>query len=295
MHRFIVFALFASAITLWGTDKAQAQEIPPGSYQQTCNNISVDRGTLYATCQDLDGNWRNSELREFRRCSSEISNESGNLHCVLANYQPGWRGRAPRGSYLETCRDIEVRGHDLFAHCQERDGDWRDARLDHWNRCSGDISNDNGRLRCTAVGYSGSRRDDDDDDAWRPRGSYRQTCRDIRIAGDDLRATCQTSDGNWRDTKLDDFDRCRGDISNEDGALHCSAYGPPDYDHDRDGDRGGPQGSYQQTCTDIHVRGDDLIARCRARDGRYRDTKLDGFQRCRADITNDNGKLLCSR
>jgi len=35
--------------------------------------------------------------------------------------------------------------------------------------------------------------------------------------GDDLEARCQTRNGDWHKTKLDDFQKCRGQIINEDG------------------------------------------------------------------------------
>ena len=55
-----------------------------------------------------------------------------------------------------------------------------------------------------------------------------------------------------------------------------------------------PAGSYQQSCTNIHVRGDMLIARCNApRGGTVRSSiALDSCRR--GDIANTNGQLTCN-
>ena len=57
-----------------------------------------------------------------------------------------------------------------------------------------------------------------------PAGSYTQSCDGIRIDGDDLNAHCQTRDGGSRRRKLDDFQKCKSDIINDDGNLHCEQY-----------------------------------------------------------------------
>jgi hypothetical protein len=56
-----------------------------------------------------------------------------------------------------------------------------------------------------------------------------------------------------------------------------------------------PPGSYQQSCTNIHVRGNMLIANCNApRGGTVRSSiAVDGCRR--GDIANMNGQLTCNR
>jgi len=55
-----------------------------------------------------------------------------------------------------------------------------------------------------------------------------------------------------------------------------------------------PSGSYQQSCTNIHVNGDQLIARCTNPQGtRVRSSIALGS--CRGgDIANSNGQLVCN-
>ena len=74
-------------------------------------------------------------------------------------------------------------------------------------------------------------RHDDDRDHFRdrdhwdrnrfPRGSYIRTCRDIRLEGDTLRASCQKNDSRWRDTSLKHAPSCRGQLINDNGRLRC--------------------------------------------------------------------------
>lgn len=55
-----------------------------------------------------------------------------------------------------------------------------------------------------------------------PEGSYRETCRDVRVDGDRLYARCQRrNDRDMRSTSLKHFDRCRGEITNVNGRLEC--------------------------------------------------------------------------
>ncbi len=121
-----------------------------------------------------------------------------------------------------------------------------------------------------------------------PSGSYQQTCRDIRVNGDTLTASCQDSRGRWSYSTLN-FRDCRGDIGNSNGRLLCSWGGGG-------GGGGGwgqlPSGSYQQTCRDARVSGSTLTASCRDDRGRWTYSTLN-FRDCRSDIGNANGRLVC--
>jgi hypothetical protein len=54
--------------------------VPPGSYQQTCQNIRVDGNRLTASCQKRNGGWHDSSLRNFNYCRG-IENDNGHLRC----------------------------------------------------------------------------------------------------------------------------------------------------------------------------------------------------------------------
>jgi hypothetical protein len=55
-----------------------------------------------------------------------------------------------------------------------------------------------------------------------PQGTYVQSCRDIRIQGDALVATCRTVDGRAQRAVLAAVSRCVGDIGNNNGTLQCN-------------------------------------------------------------------------
>ncbi len=315
MRRFITMAAFACIAAFWGTTSS-AQGIPQGTYQQTCNNVSVSGDTLVANCQDANGAWRTSQLPGFQRCTSEISNDNGNLRCANAGYAgQAWRGDGPGGSYVQNCRDVKVGGDDLHATCQTNDGAWKDAKLDDYRKCKGDIANQNGKLRCVAgapyggpVGAygPGPYGNPNYQNANGPAGSYGQSCRDIHVGGDDLHARCQTRNGDWADAKLDDYQKCHGDIINDEGHLRCVTGAPVAGGYYGNGPApvnsgyngapvNGPEGSYTRTCMDIHAKGDDLHARCQTNGGEVHNTKLDDYRKCHSDIINDDGNLRCQR
>jgi hypothetical protein len=131
-----------------------------------------------------------------------------------AGAAPQWQGSGlPYGDYQQTCRNIRNDGHRVDATCQKRDGNWRNTSL-NYRSCQGSIVNDDGRLRCSDNGSFGDR--------WHggvPQGTYQQTCRNIRIDGNRLTATCQKRNGEWRDTSLKNFSYCR--IENDNGHLRC--------------------------------------------------------------------------
>jgi hypothetical protein len=57
-----------------------------------------------------------------------------------------------RGSYQETCDNIQQRGPYLSAECQDVNGDSRRTSID-LRGCRGGVANTNGRLTCSR-GYS---------------------------------------------------------------------------------------------------------------------------------------------
>jgi hypothetical protein len=54
-----------------------------------------------------------------------------------------------------------------------------------------------------------------------------------------------------------------------------------------------PGGSYLQSCHDVQVRGDRLIATCRTRDGDWNQTSLNNIDQCAGGISNYGGRLVC--
>lgn len=116
--------------------------IPPGSYQNSCDNIRARDGELSARCQMMDGQWRGSSLY-YRDCYQDITNQNGRLTCGRRHHH----NMLPGGSYKDTCRDISINGEILSAECQRRDGTWRWTSL-NVEDCYGRVENENGRLEC---------------------------------------------------------------------------------------------------------------------------------------------------
>ena len=269
---------------------------PTGSYQQTCRDINMRGDDLRARCMDTGGHYRSAFLDAADRCWGDISNNNGRLVCEK-------NGTLPAGGYSQTCRDVHVRYGALRARCQNRDGAWVETSLDAFSRCNGVIQNIDGQLRCTTNregdhdrdrdwdrdrdhdGNGDRDRDHDGDRGFAPRGSYSQSCREIHAQGNSLRAVCQAVNGNWIETRINDYDRCVGEIVNDDGRLECT----------RRGGKLVPVGSYSQSCRNVYVRGDDLRGMCQSRDGRWLWSELRDWDGCRRGIVNENGILRCIR
>src|SRR6185437_6899117 len=95
------------------------QANPAGSYQQTCSDISVKKGTLYAKCQDTIGKSHSAKLSHYEKCS-DIANKNGKLEC--AGGEKAAAPSQPAGSYTESCRNIQLKGTTLHAVCKSLDG-----------------------------------------------------------------------------------------------------------------------------------------------------------------------------
>lgn len=229
--RSLVIALLAIAI--WPLT-AQAQNVPSGSYQSSCQNIDADWQRLSAVCRKRNGQWNYSTLEDYRRCRGDIANDNGRLTCVEGgggyndgDYHDGDQNGGgyndgdwtPRGSYQQSCRQIDADRNTLRAECRDRDGRWRYTELQDYNRCRGDIANMNGMLRCSNGGgddqYGGG--------DW-PRGSWRSSCINPRFYGSMLYAECRNRAGRFVQTSID-YRRCSRDITNSDGRLVCGQSG----------------------------------------------------------------------
>ena len=293
MRRLIMSAaVVLSFIAIQGS-ACMAQSVPSGSYQSSCKNIDVRGEVLSANCQDADGKWEATLLRDYRSCGSDIVNDNGALRCgnVAGGYQAGLQAGVPSGSYTQSCQDIHTHGDDLEARCQTSDGNWHKTKLDDYQKCRGDVANENGNLRCAAAGYAGGYQGGYTGTA--VGLPYTQSCKDIKTHGDDLDARCKTRNGDWHNTSLDDYIKCHGQIVNDDGNLRCVVGAPGAPVGVYSG--GAPGGSYTQSCQEIRAHGDDLEARCQTNGGDWRGAKLDDYQKCRSDIINDDGHLRCSK
>jgi len=204
-----VFGLVVVMIILpkAGAPGVAQEATPPGSYQQTCSDISVKKGNLYATCRDDKGKTHSAKLSHYEKCS-DIMNKNGSLHCS-AGVGEGGSPSLPRGSYTESCRDVTMKGNTLHAVCKSVDGHEASAMLRDANRCVQGVANINGVLNCEVSDVL-------------PPGSYISTCKDVRMHGSTLMASCDNGKGGSVAAQLRDAHKCRGDILNDHGKLKCT-------------------------------------------------------------------------
>ena len=126
----------AAAILALGVTAALAQQVPAGSYQRTCSNISVGGTTLNADCKTFNQQSIRTSLPYFASCVGDIGNINGTLACA-----------GPNGSYALTCEDATVKGDTLHARCKKINGQFEETSLRGFQGFQGDISNCDGHLR----------------------------------------------------------------------------------------------------------------------------------------------------
>jgi hypothetical protein len=163
MRYLTTFSLILLTALLWHPRASAQNDVPSGSYVQTCRDIRTVGNTLEAVCDNGNGDWTVSSLRNIDRCISGIENLYGHLGCTKAKYvgqitttyyyPPGHKrgyvqSGLPSGSYLDTCNDAHISGSTLVATCETGDGSSRRSSLHYFNECSSSVVNINGRLAC---------------------------------------------------------------------------------------------------------------------------------------------------
>jgi len=105
-------------------------------------------GTLTATCQAANGNWRRSSL-SWRQCSSHrAGNRDGTLVCE-SDDGGSQDVRQWDGSFRNSCRDLSVDSNGtLTANCQKMYGTWNRSSLSSRQCSSHRAGNRDGTLVC---------------------------------------------------------------------------------------------------------------------------------------------------
>jgi CVNH domain-containing protein len=199
---FFALSILATLFSQETTPASTQEQLPSGPYQQTCTDISIKNGNLYAKCQDDKGKLRSARLSHYEKCSAEIANKKGSLECPHGAASP------PAGPYTESCKNAQMKGTTLYAVCKSADGAERPVSLKDANRCSQGVINLNGILSCAVSDVI-------------PPGSYMGSCKDIRLQGTSLYAECNDGKDRWMKTQLREAQKCPGDISNYHGQLRC--------------------------------------------------------------------------
>ncbi len=197
------------------------------------------------------------------------------------DYAPGaWRG---------SCRNIDRDGTVVNAECRTVDGGWRRTALDT-RTCQGStVSNSDGMLVCdyaSAPGVAPNYAYAPNYDRF-PQGSWRYSCNNAQIVGNDLVAVCAKRDGYSNNARLD-LGRCpAGPVYNDNGNLRCG-------DNTYGSRYSLPNGQWRETCNNPKMDGNTLIAYCQNRAGANLRTSID-LDRCPGQaIRNLDGDLVCA-
>jgi hypothetical protein len=183
MNRFLLSSLVGASLAAASlAAPANAQGIPSGSYQQSCTNIRVRGNELVASCTSPNGSRVRSTIALNSCRGGDIANSNGQLVCNGANGYGNGYGR---------------RHH--------RDNGYGNNGYNNGNGYGNNGYNNNG------YGNNG----------YAPGGSYQQSCRNVRMSGGTLTASCPGPNGNWMTTSINPRS-CRGaDIANRNGQLVC--------------------------------------------------------------------------
>lgn len=263
---------------------ASAVQIPPGSYRETCESITMSGGYLSARCQDIGGNWHQAQLDMGRCPGGPVANNNGVLVCGPGGYGIG--RELPRGSWRVTCRDASLAHGRLEAECINAGGNWQSSQLDYDDCPTRLVGNLHGQLFCEG----------NDEGQALPGGSWRSSCRNAREVGSILYADCDEGNGNFMSSRVNTANCGDDGVRNLSGTLACADR------RDEDGDRGNrgesnpianlPLGSWRTSCRNAYQTGHVLYAQCNNGAGGWQNTSID-LRQCRGPLGNDHGNLVC--
>lgn len=115
------------------------------------------------------------------------------------------------------------------------------------------------------------------------QASFIKSCRKVNLIGSVLHAECQTFDGKWNPTFLQDARLCSTEVLNIDGYLICDSGDIPTI----------PRGTYQKTCANILIDSDGMNATCKTQSSIWRPTFLSQVSECSGSFENNDGNLRC--
>lgn len=287
--------MVVAAAAMWlGTQApASAANIPPGSYRESCTNVSSNGSQLYATCPDVNGNMHSASLNYARCPGSQVANNDGVLVCGMGGYNIS--RTLPGGSWRASCKNATKTNGTLFATCDNGSGGWTNSSV-NLNACPTRlVGNDRGDLFCEG----------DANGAYLPPGGWRSSCRDAREDGRMIYADCDDGRGNYRSTSVDTTACPRSEIVDTAGRLYCinhpgngndndDRYGNGNGNHYGNGNRYTtlPSGSWRTTCRNGSISGTILHAQCLNSGGNWVGASFD-LRSCNGPLGNNNGQLVC--
>jgi hypothetical protein len=185
MSRLLISLLAGLGLAATALAPASAQNIPSGSYQQSCTNIRVRGDQLSARCTNPQGTYVRSTIALNSCRNGDIVNSNGQLACNSNGYGNGNGRRRHRhdgdnnnggynnggynnggynnggynnggynnggvasGSYQSSCTNVYMNGPTLTASCTAPNGQRITSSINAAQCRGGDIANVNGRLAC---------------------------------------------------------------------------------------------------------------------------------------------------
>jgi hypothetical protein len=185
---------------------ANAQYIPAGSYQDSCDTIQINGPILYARCQDRGGAWHQTSTNMEQCPSRSFANNDGALVCGRGGW--GIAMSLPPGSWRSTCINASENGGMLNAQCDTPSGQWNSTSLAMYDCPSGIVDNSYGNLICRGGSVASL-----------PGGSWAKSCRNASIQGTMMYAQCSTGYGGWNQTSFDIARFPNAQLANDHGTL----------------------------------------------------------------------------
>jgi opacity protein-like surface antigen len=189
MSRLLISLLAGLGLAATALAPASAQNIPSGSYQQSCTNIRVRGDQLFARCTNPQGTYVRSTITLSSCRNGDIVNSNGQLACNNNGNGNGYG----------------------YGRRHRRDGD---------NNGGYNNGNNGGYNNGNNGGYNGGYNNGRYGNGT-VSGSYQSSCTNVYMNGPTLTASCTAPNGQ-RITSSINPAQCRGgDIANVNGRLAC--------------------------------------------------------------------------
>lgn len=199
----------------------RVQAAPQGSYRESCRNVQFDGRTLTADCRRRGSRYETSSL-DVRRCAigADILNERGALVCERGEPIPERNVERPVPPKPE--RVVERPEPPKPERVVEKPKAPEPPRLRGSNERPAAEPEEPDEADEAPVEISPKPMVAQRKTTEVPSGSYKQTCRSLKVMAGTLAGECKAKNGIWRSTALI-LRNCapERDIANENGALVC--------------------------------------------------------------------------
>ena len=139
MIKSLLLIMFLSLIMLLTTTISFSQNnLPAGSYTQTCRDCSYSNYTLNCRCKPRSSPHIETSLFVKYCAHNTIENLDGHLRC---------KAECASGSYFQTCRNCSCGTDSMSCECEKKNHHFKQTSISLRN-CNGAISNCDGNLKC---------------------------------------------------------------------------------------------------------------------------------------------------